>query len=176
MTTTATLKVPKAAEPLFREVTTQTDAFCAVHLNAEYAEMARRAAAALGRKRPCPLASGKAQTWACGILYALGQVNFLSDRSHQPSMPMAELCRRFGVGASSGGNKAKEVRDLLGFRMFDPSWTLPSLLAQNPMVWMIRVDGLIVDARHLPIGLQEAAVERGLIPYVCEEGPARMQK
>ena len=41
-------------------------------------------AAALTRKRPSPLESRRARSWAAGIVYALGQVNFLSDDSREP--------------------------------------------------------------------------------------------
>ena len=42
--------------------------------------------ASLCRTRPSPLASGPPRTWACGILYALGQINFLSDKPTQTGM------------------------------------------------------------------------------------------
>jgi hypothetical protein len=56
---------------------------------------------------------------------------------------------------------------------FDPSWTLPSKVAQNPMIWMISVNGLIIDARNAPPEIQLEAFRRGLIPYLpsqTEEG------
>ena len=34
------------------------------------------------------------------------------------------------------------------------------------MAWMIQVNGLIVDARHLPRDIQEEAFRKGLIPYI----------
>ena len=34
------------------------------------------------------------------------------------------------------------------------------------MAWMIEVDGLVVDARHLPLAIQEVAFQKGIIPYV----------
>lgn len=158
--------VPKGWEEYYRTLTGLTDAFCREHLNGEYAELARYAIAALCRKRPSPLASGRPQTWACGVLYALGQVNFLHDRSSTPYMSLQDLCARFGVAASTGGNKAKQVRDALGIRPFDHRWMLPSLLDDTGLVWMVEVDGLIADARQLPRALQEDAARRGLIPYV----------
>jgi hypothetical protein len=36
----------------------------------------------------------------------------------------------------------------------------------NIVAWMIMVNGLIVDARRLPLEIQEIAYEKGLIPYV----------
>ena len=164
-------KVPKAWGAYFAAITAITDRVCTEHLNDEYAELARQAIAALCRKRPSPLARGSVQVWACAVVYALGQVNFLSDRSGEPHMAMAELCAVFDVSGSTGANKARVVRDALKMGQFDLTWTLPSQVANNPMAWLVEVDGLVVDARHLPRGLQELAHERGLIPYVpCETG------
>jgi len=50
-------------------------------------------AAVLSRDRPSPLDSGLARSWAGGIVYALGRVNFLSDASREPHMTMSELCK-----------------------------------------------------------------------------------
>jgi hypothetical protein len=104
-------------------------------------------------------------------LYALGQVNFLTDKSSNPSMSMQALCAGFGVGASTGGNKAKVVRDALGIKRWDHRWLLPSRLASMPMVWMVHIDGFAVDARGLPRPLQISAYEHGAIPYVPADGP-----
>jgi hypothetical protein len=166
MTVTKSTKIPKDFEPLFTLLTGLTDRFCDEHLNEEYADLARYAIAALCRKRPSPLTSGQPRTWACAILYALGQVNSLSDKSATPSMAMADLCSHFGIAPSTGGNKAKLVRKILSMRQFDHNWALPSRLSTSSWCWMIGVNGLIVDARQLPVETQEIAVEKGLIPFV----------
>lgn len=163
---TTSTKVPKARQGLYREVTAVSDRFCLEHLNEEYAELARRAIAALCRKRSCPLLSGRPESWACAVVYALGQVNFLSDTASEPCMSMGDLCARFGVSASTGGSKAKTVRDLLGMRQWDHRWILPSRWEATGPVWLVEVDGLAVDARWLPRQLQQIAFEKGLIPYV----------
>lgn len=163
------LKVPKGLEETYTKLTAMTDRFCREHLNEEYAELARYAIAALCRKRPSPLLSGRPETWACAVLYALGQTNFLSDRSSEPFMTMADLCTRFGVGASTAGPKAKIVRDLLDMNRLEHHWMLPSRLADSPLAWMIVVNGLPVDARQLPREVQEIAFEKGLIPYIPED-------
>ena len=36
----------------------------------------------------------------------------------------------------------------------------------NPLIWMLTVNGMMVDVRHLPIEVQEVAYQKGLIPYV----------
>jgi hypothetical protein len=119
-------------------------------------------AANASRKRPSPLSHGKANSWACGIVYALGTINFLFDKSQEPYMNATDLCKAFGLSASTGAAKSKVVRDVLKMSYFDPNWCLPSLLDHNPMAWMITVNGFIVDARGMPIEIQEEAHRKGL--------------
>ena len=47
----------------------------------DFKPLCLKALAKLCRKRPSPLVSGKARTWAAGIVYAIGQQNFIFDRS-----------------------------------------------------------------------------------------------
>jgi len=143
-----------------------TDEFCAAHLNEEYAALSRRMTAALSHKRPSPLESGQAISWAAGVLYALAQVNFLFDPVQDPHMSATELCELVGVSQSTATSKSRQIWDRLDLVQLDPEWCLPSLLADNPMAWMILVDGLIEDARSLPKEIQEEAFRLGLIPYV----------
>ena len=130
---------------------------------------ARQATAALCRKRPSPLATGNLKTWACGIVYALGAANFLFDKSQQPTMRATDLCAEFGVSQSTGSAKAKVVRDALGMGQMDPQWYRPSKMEDNPLAWMIMVDGFVVDVRHMSRAVQEVAYEKGLIPYIPGE-------
>ena len=64
--------------------------------------------AALCRKRPPPVLRGQHKTWACGIVYTIGAKNFLFDRSQTPYLAASDLCKLFGVGASTGAAKAAD--------------------------------------------------------------------
>jgi hypothetical protein len=169
MAKTAGERVPKQMQGKFEEITNLTDAFCSQYLNAEYAEMSSQLAAALCRKRPSPLATGQAKSWACGIVHALGMVNFLFDSSQTPHIKSSQLYQAFGVAESTGQAKSKQIRDLMDMYQMDPNWCLPSMIESNPMVWMISVDGFILDARQAPRAIQEEAFRKGLIPYLPEE-------
>jgi len=158
--------VPSSVEPFYSAIVNLTDAVCKEHLNSEYAELARQLAATLARKRPSPIVRGKPEIWACAIIYALGTVNFLFDKSQTPHMRADELCAAFGVSQSSSANKAKFIRDTLKIYQLDPNWCLPSRIDDNPMVWILQVNGLMVDIRHMPREVQVIAYEKGLIPYI----------
>jgi hypothetical protein len=51
----------------------------------------------------------------------------------------------------------------------DPHWCLPSRIDDNPLIWMISVNGMIVDARSAPREIQEEAFVKGIIPYIPGE-------
>lgn len=161
-----TERVPAAMQEKYDQIVALTDDFCQQHLNEEYRDLCRRMLATLCRKRPSPVTTGKTSTWACGIVYAVGRVNFLFDRSQTPHKRADELCMHFGVSPKTGSAKSTAIMDLLKSGQFDPNWTLPSRMADNPMAWMIQVNGFIVDARQAPREIQEEAFRRGLIPYL----------
>jgi hypothetical protein len=60
----------------------------------------------------------------------------------------------------------------LGMILLDPRWCLRSRLADNPLVWMLKVNGLMMDIRDAPREAQEEAFRLGLIPYIPSEAAA----
>jgi hypothetical protein len=158
--------VPKKMLSVYEKIVGLTDDVCDKHLNSEYRDLARAMAKVLYRKRPSPLTSGQPRTWACGIVYVLGRINFLGDKSITPYMSTPDLCAAFEVGESTVHAKARVIEETLGTRPLDPRWTLPSFAEKNPLVWMAEVNGLLVDLRHMPRDVQEIAFAKGLIPYI----------
>lgn len=142
------------------------DPFCREHLNDEYAVLCRKLAEKLARKRPSPLLHGSPNTWASGIVRTIGWVNFLHDKSQTPHMRLSDIDAGFGISESSGAAKLAAIRKMLKIYPLDPNWTLPSRLEDNPMVWMLQVNGLMMDVRHAPREVQEIAFHKGLIPYI----------
>jgi hypothetical protein len=155
-----------AVRPAHDRIVDLTDAFCRERLDDEYGALCRKLAGVLARKRPSPLARGRPESWASGIVRAVGWANFLGDLSQPHHMKMTDIDEGFGVSEATGSAKSMAIRDLLGIDRLDPEWTLPSRMEQNPLAWMIQVNGLIADARHLPRAIQEEALRKGLIPYI----------
>lgn len=166
MSTTHHEAVPEKMRERFEEVMSSIDPFCKDHLNGECARLCREMAAALSRKRPSPLDGGTARVWACAIIYAVGKVNFLFDKSQKSHLSAADLCRLMEVSQASASAKSGRILDILNSMPLDPRWCLPSKLDDNPLAWMISVDGIMMDARHAPREIQEEAFRRGLIPSV----------
>ena len=142
------------------------DQFCKEHLNEEYAVLCRKLAEKLARKRPSPLLHGSPNAWASGIVRAVGGVNFLHDKSQTPYMRSTDIDHYLGTSPSSGAAKLAAIRKMFKMHQLDPNWTLPSRLEDNPMVWMLQVNGFMVDVRHAPREVQEIAFNKGLIPYI----------
>jgi len=145
-----------------------TDAVCRNLLNEEYAELCRALAQKLARKRPSPLLSGNASTWAGAIVRTIGWVNFVDDPSQEPRLALKDIDHVFGIGASTGQTKSAQIRKTLKIGRLEPEWTLKSKIAQNPRAWLIELNGLIVDARKIHPAIQKEAFRKGLIPYVPE--------
>ena len=147
-------------------ITELVEQFCKQHLNEEYAVLCRKMAVKLARKRPSPLLKGKPNAWASGIVRAVGAVNFLHDQSQTPYMRATDIDQILGTSSSSGAAKSSEIRKMLKLYPFDPNWSLPSRLDENPTVWMLEYNGLIMDMRLAPRELQELAFNQGMIPYI----------
>ena len=158
--------VPRRMLPSCEKIVALTDDVCDRYLNQEYRELARTMTAALCRKRPSPVASGQPRTWAAGIVYALGRVNFLSDKSSYPHMTTVDLCTAFGVSESTVHSKARAIEEALAIGPLDLRWMLPSLAEQNPLTWMAEINGLLVDLRYMPREIQEVAFAKGMIPHI----------
>ncbi len=164
--TTGSGSTTSAVHTAHEKIVELTDAFCQEYLDAEYGALCRKLAGVLARKRPSPLTNGKPESWASGIVRVVGWVNFLGDPSQPHYMRMTDIDEGIGVSEATGAAKAKAIRDLIKTGPLDPEWTLPSRMEENPIAWMIQVNDLIVDARHLPRKLQEEAFRKGLIPYI----------
>jgi len=151
---------------VLRVIVGMIDQFCREHLNDEYAVLCRKLAEKLARKRPSPLLGGSPNTWASGIVRTVGWVNFLHDKSQTPYMRLSDIDACFGISESSGAAKLAAIRKMLRIHQLDPIWTLPSRLDDNPLVWMLQVNGLMMDVRRAPREVQEIAFRKGLIPYI----------
>lgn len=160
------LRIPAALRDRAQQIIDVTDAACREHLDEEYGLIARRLVARLARKRPSPIVRGDVRIWAAGAIYAVGQVNFLFDRTQTPHMTAKQLAGALGVVQTTMANKAGIINRALDIGIFEPELSRVAMIEQHPMAWLVKVDGFILDARTLPPELQEEARRRGLIPDI----------
>ncbi|MDB5336773.1 MAG: hypothetical protein JWN70_2392 [Planctomycetaceae bacterium] len=74
--------VPPEFRQRFSEIVSLADDFCDRSLNDEYKQICRKMAVSLCQKGSRVL-RGKPASWACGLVYAVGRVNFLTDPSQK---------------------------------------------------------------------------------------------
>lgn len=156
-------------QDIYNEIAELIKEYSKNYLNEEYEGLCLHALEKLCRKRPSPLKKGRRNTWAAGIIYAVGSNNFIFDKSQPIHMTAKELAEPLGVAASTASAKGSEIKKMLKISLFKPEWCLPSKMENNPALWMIEIDGLLADARMLPTELQQICFDRGLIPYVWND-------
>jgi hypothetical protein len=157
------LKIPRAMRPRVAEIFAITDELCGACLDREYAELSRELVARLARKRPSPLARGEVRIWAAGALYALGQINFLFDRSQQPHLTADQLAGQLGVVKTTMANKAATIRRTLDLGYHEPGLTRRSLYDNPPLALM---------ALALPAAVRAAPRRLSLIAHLQDRRAA----
>ena len=126
------MSVPKAMQEKYDEIAALIEPFCKEKLNEEYQTVCLYALEKLCRKRPSPLNAGRVNTWAAGIVYAVGQVNFNFDKSLPVHVDRAEeLSEPFGISKSTAASKAAEIRKMLNMERFGAEYMIPSRLSRH---------------------------------------------
>ena len=126
------LRMPRALRLVADEIVAITDAACRAVLDEEYADLARARGGEAGAQ-----AAVAAYCWppgdvAAGVVYALGQANFVFDPASEQCVTADEFSEVFGVAKSTMGSKARQVRDLMRISPFSPEFQRADVAAQNP--------------------------------------------
>jgi len=123
----------KNLDARLREVISLTDKFCNEHLNEEYRELCRVCATEAAASHAA-IDSGKAASWAAGVISAVAYANFLNSDPTRPfHMSPDEMARRAGVSPATLQSKSKAIRDALGITRLDPRFSTRELNEQNPL-------------------------------------------
>ncbi len=121
-----------------------TDGFADRYLDEDYKMLCRKLIDKMSRKRQVPFLSGRLEIWAAAVVYALGQINFLFDKSFEPCVSVTDLCNYFGTSQSTTSQKAKIIRDMFKMRYFDEEFSTERMQKENPLNEFVMIDGLIV--------------------------------
>jgi hypothetical protein len=148
--------------PRYREIVELTDSFCRERLNDEYRLLCRHAAAGLCQDGS-PVKRGKVAGWASGVVATVGWVNHLTDPSQTPHIRSEEIAKWFGVSVATMHSKSKTLREGLELVPFDPHLTLPSRLADNPLLML----GNMLTA--LPMDEPQDGARKGAHPIAADE-------
>lgn len=109
-----------------------TTSFCREKLDEEYEEVCIKLIRKMGRKRDVPFKRGKLENWASGIIYALGQINFLFDKSFEPYASADDICNFYGTKKSTASNKARDIRKMFNLVPFDEEFSTDYIHSQMP--------------------------------------------
>lgn len=132
-----------------------TSDFCRQNLDDDYSQLCKKLIKKLGRKRDVPFQSGKIEIWAAAVVYALGSINFLFDKSFDPYMSAENICEYFGTNKSTVSNKARQIKNMFNMWHFSPEFSTQKMMDDNPFNDMVMVNGFIVPLNSIPEELQE---------------------
>ena len=113
-----------------KELVHLVSAFCSENLNVEYKRLCIRVIESLESEN-VSFKRGKIENWASGIIYAVGQVNFLFDDSFVPYVSADEICNYFNTKKSTTSNKARDIRKMLDMEVGDERFSTYIVLNSN---------------------------------------------
>ncbi len=74
---------------------------------------------------------GKLENWACAIILAVGQLNFLFDIQLKPFVTQDMLCNYFKVKRQSATIRARDIRRALNLKLGDEEFSTEFVLSMN---------------------------------------------
>ncbi len=131
-----------------------TNGFCDRYLDQEYKDLCEKLIRKMSRKRVVPFLSGRIEIWAAAVVYAIGSINFLFDKSFEPYAAADDICNYFGTSKSTTGQKAKTIRDMFKLYYFDREFSTKEMQDNNPFS-NVFLDGMPIPISSLPPELQE---------------------
>jgi|SRR5690625_70634 len=132
-----------------------TGIFCSQKLDDDYFKLSEKLIKKMGRKRDVPFKRGKLEIWAAAVVYTIGSINFLFDKSFEPYIKSQDISDFFGTKNSTVSNKAGQIRKMFDLTMFDNEFATKRSKETNPFNDLVMVDGLIVPLSSIPENLQE---------------------
>jgi hypothetical protein len=111
-----------------------TAKFCDDRLDEDYKQLCERLIEKMSRKRNVPFLSGKIEIWAAAVVYALGQINFLFDKSFEPYAGADEICDYFGTKKSTTSQKAKIISDMFKMYYWDDEFSTTRMIEKRPAI------------------------------------------
>lgn len=119
-------------------------AFCHEKLDEECATLCTQLIQKLGRKRSCPLQSGRLDIWAAAAVYTICSINFIFTKDSRLSLSSSDICEYFGTSSSTTAQKYKTIRELLKIsQVFDPNFSLKEIADRNPFNRLFMRNGII---------------------------------
>ena len=103
--------------------------FCDEHLDEEFKSLSIKLAHALADRDDILFRDD--ETWACGIICAIAQLNFRFEGLYSPYVTHDDLCGYFNVSRLKMNNKARDIRRLLNLKLGDEEFSTRFVLSLN---------------------------------------------
>jgi hypothetical protein len=129
--------------------------FCSQNLDDDYFQLCEKLVKKMGRKREVPFQRGQLEIWAAAVIYAIGSINFLFDKSFEPFMTGEQICDYFDQKVSTVSAKAAIIRNMFKLRYHDPEFSTKKMSDSNPFNNFVMVDGFIQSLNSLPEEFQK---------------------
>lgn len=152
------------------------------NINEEYTELCSNLVKKLGRKHDVPFKRGRLEIWASAVVYAIGQINFLFDKSFEPHLTPDDICNYFNTKKSTVSSKAKTIRDILKLEYYDKEFSTENMVENNPFNnFVMTEEGIIVpksmlfeeksvlDLLEEQIGLDKEIIKETLVEAFIEK-------
>ena len=136
-------------EPIKFKLTKLISPFCKQYLDDEYDKLCEKMIDKMARKQIPPFLSGKLEVWAASIIYAIGQVNFLFDKSSKPHVSGENIATYFKVSQSTIGQKAKTIRDMFKMSYYNEEFLIKKMQNYFPKFGMTESGFIITINKNL---------------------------
>jgi hypothetical protein len=138
-----------------------TGSFCQQFLDEDYRQLCEKLIRKMSRKRAVPFLSGRMEIWAAAVVYALGSINFLFDKSFDPYATGEDIGNFFGTSKSTTAQKSRVIRDMFKMGYYDKEFSTARMRESNPFSNFVTINGFVVDKRQLPPAIQEMLKRTG---------------
>ncbi|MBU4076958.1 MAG: hypothetical protein KKI06_09675 [Euryarchaeota archaeon] len=138
------MKDKVAIEEKSKKLAEMTARFCDEKLDDDYKQLCQKLIIKMKRKRNVPFLSGKLEIWAAAIIYALGRLNFLFDKSFEPYVSGDDICDYFGTSRSTTSQKARLILDTFKMTYYDDEFSTTRMRERNPFSKFAMMSGFIV--------------------------------
>ncbi|GAB6285989.1 MAG: hypothetical protein STSR0009_21900 [Methanoregula sp.] len=143
-------RIPVAVQTRFEEIGEIIRTACKEGIDVEYYYLGLVLLEKLARKRQSPLLAGRAPVWAAGVLFALGRINLLFEKSSKPFISQDDLAALCGVKKTTAAEKGKQIRNLFQMGYWDNRFSTRRMQESNHVGgFVITKKGLIVNFRAL---------------------------
>lgn len=137
------------ADEIAKALIEMTSKYCDEFLDDDYKQLCIKMIEKMSRKRNIPFLSGRIEIWASAIIYAIGSINFLFDKSFNPFVTGEDISFYFNASKSTTAQKAKIIRDMFKLGYYDTEFSTKYISEQNPMKDLVMINGLIVNKNSL---------------------------